>query len=374
MDRCDTFLAVTFAVLLGCDIASAQIDVQKSVLTQRNDNWRRGAYLTETELTRSNVAKATFGHLSRLSVTGPILAQPLFVKGVNVGAKSTDVVYVATRMNTIHAFDVGGDLPPNGAPTLWTLELPLVPTVPSKQPVTAVWRDQNHLDLFLTASDGRVFSNFWDRDNGWWHEWFPIRPDSAVAAAGVAQEITAVWGDPNDPLHLNLFMVDKDGTVKSIFCSIQPNKPPCWKDEAWFPIGSRGVASPGQPVTAVWRDRFHLDVFIVGTDGQVLSNFWQQGSGWHDWFAIRPDTALAAAGRPQQVTALWGDPNHPQHLNLFIVDREGTVKSIYCTLLPSQPCWQREAWFPIGPSSLAVPGQPVTALWRDRSFAHMIYS
>jgi hypothetical protein len=366
-------LALSLAVLLGSNIAAAQIDVGKSVLTQRNDHWRRGAYLAETKLTPSSV-KSSFGHLYTLPVTGPVLAQPLFAKGINIRGKQRNVLYVATRRNTIHAFDVGDHIRPEAKHLLWTRELPEVLPAPGNQPVTALWRDQDHLDLFMTGSDGRVLSNFWENNHGWWHEWFPIRPDTAVGIAGVPQQITALWGDPSDPRHLSLFMVDRDGTVKSIFCSVQPDRP-CWKNEAWFSIGLHGIATPGQPVTAVWRDIgtfTHLDLFIVGKDGKVLSNFWEErDSKWHDWFPIRPDTATARPGKPQKVSALWGDPNNAQHLNLFMVDREGTVKTISCTLQRNRPCWQKEAWSSIG-SSIATPGQPVTALWRDDgTFSHL---
>ena len=365
-------LTFALAVLLGTSPAAAQIDVAKSVLTERNDNARRGAYLSETMLTPSSVNSSSFGHRYSLPVKGPVVAQPLFAKGVNIGGKNRDVLYVVTRMNFVHAFDVGRDVPDNANRQLWELEVPVVPTAPVNQPVTAVFRDSDHLDLFIAASDGRVFSNFWERDHGWWHEWFPIRPDTAIAAAGVPQQVTAVWGDPNNPQHLNLFMVDKDGAVKSIFCTIQAGRP-CWQREAWFAIGPARLATPGQPVTAVWRDSSftHLDLFVAGQDGKVLSNFWDRDSGWHEWFPIRPDTAIAAAGLPQQVTAVWGDPNNPQHLNLFMVDKDGAVKSIFCTLQPDRLCWQREAWFAIGPARLATPGQPVTAVWRDSSFTHL---
>jgi hypothetical protein len=365
-------LAVLLVVLLGSNVVSAQIDLEQSVLTNRNDHWRRGAYLAETTLTPSNVNASSFGHLYSLPIRGPVVAQPLFAKGLTIAGKKRDVLFVATRMNVIHAFDVGDDIPAGTSRQLWEREFPDVPMAPINQPVTAVFRDPAHLDLFITGADGRVWSNFWENNHGWWHEWFAIRPDSAVAAAGIPQEITALWGDPNNPQHLNLFMVDKDGTVRSIFCTLQPNRP-CWEDEVWFSIGQPGIATRGQPVTAVWRDPSfsHLDLFIVGQDGQVLSNFWDRDSGWHNWFPIRPDTAMAAAGRPQRITAVWGDPNNPQHLNLFMVDKDGTVKSIFCTIQAGQPCWQREAWFAIGSSFVAVPGQPVTAVWRDPSFSHL---
>jgi len=360
------------AIVLGMGSAAAQINVDESVLTQRNDNARRGAYLAETRLTPATVTPSSFGHLYSLPVNGPIVAQPLFTTEAVPGGQSRDVLYVATRNNFIHAFDVGRGARSGGQRQLWQLELPLVPTASAKQPVTAVWRDGEHLDLFLAAADGRVISNFWEKNRGWWHEWFPVRPDTARAAPGVAQPVTALWGDPNNAQHLNLFMVDKDGTVKSIFCTVLPARP-CWQQESWFPIGTANLATPGQKVEAIWRDSSfsHLDLFIVGRDGRVLSNFWESRSGWHTWFPIRSDVTTAAAGLPQRVTGVWGDPNNAKHLNLFMVDSHGTVQSIYCALQADRRCWEHESWFPIGTARLAVPGQPVTAVWRDLSFNHL---
>src|SRR5260370_15161596 len=99
------------------------------------------------------------------------------------------------------------------------------------------------------------------------------------------------------------------------------------------------MATLGQPVTAIWRDNTfaHLDLFITGRDGRVLSNYWENGRGWQQWFPIRPDTGIAVAGQPQQITAVWGDPNNPQHLNLFMTDRGGTVKDRKSTRLNSSP-------------------------------------
>jgi hypothetical protein len=84
-----------------------------------------------------------------------------------------------------------------------------------------------------------------------------------------------VWGDPNNTQHLNLFMTDQDGTIKSIFCTLQPGHP-CWghesADPVWFPVSDaqeNNMLTPGQPITAVWRrdgsTQFsHLDLFAVG--------------------------------------------------------------------------------------------------------------
>jgi hypothetical protein len=357
-------LLVFILVHLFPSVASAEMNARESVLTQHNDERRTGAYLAETGLKWSNVNAQKFGHLYTFPVDGPIVAQPLYAKGLRVGGRTTNVLFVATRMNKLYAFKA--DDPKAG--TIWPpREFPYVPRVSASQPVTAVWRENEsdankHLDLFVAGDDGSVISTFWENDR--WHEWFSIRPDAGKTKPGAPQRVTAVWGDPNHPQHLNLFITDRDGTVKSIFCTIQPGRP-CWKNEAWFAIGRAGIATPGQPVTAVWNEnKTQLDLFVAGKDGKVLSNFWND-AGWHEWFAIRPDTATTKPGTPQQITALWGDPNQAKHLDLFISDRDGTVKSIFCAFQRDKPCWRDEAWLPIGKADLVTSGQPVTAVWNE---------
>jgi hypothetical protein len=195
------------------------------------------------------------------------------------------------------------------------------------QPVTPIWnQDFTQLDLFVAGRDGQVLSNFFD--NGKWRGWIAIRPDTGTTTPGLPQQITVVRGDLQHPLNLQLFMTDHDGIVKSISCSLQPDHP-CSPGKSWLAVGDpppvRSIAMPGQPVTAIWnQDTTHLDVFVAARDGQVLSNFFENGK-WQKWFPIRPDTGKTKPGIPQQITALWGDPNNKQHLNLFMTDEDGQL-------------------------------------------------
>jgi hypothetical protein len=88
------------------------------VLTNRYDNARSGANLSETILTTANVKKATFGLKFSLAVTGKIYGQPLYVSGLTVSGAVHNVVYVATAHNVVYAFDADAEGPP-----LWTRAL-----------------------------------------------------------------------------------------------------------------------------------------------------------------------------------------------------------------------------------------------------------
>ena len=193
------------------------------------------------------------------------------------------------------------------------------------QTVTAVWRDPKHLDLFITASDGHILSTFWEFQGGW-SDWFAISPSSGRAVPG--QTVTAVWRDPK---HLDLFITASDGRILSIFWEQKPNHPDGWEGKTWFPIDqTNGHAAPGQPVTAVWSNPDHLDLFITASDGRILSIFWEQKpnhpDGWEGktWFPIDQTNGHAAPGQP--ITAVWSNPDH---LDLFITASDGRVLSTF---------------------------------------------
>ena len=85
------------------------------VLTFHNDIARTGQNLTETILTTSNVASATFGKLGFYSADGLVDAEPLVASGVAIPAQGThNVLIVVSEHDTVYAFDAD-----SGA-TLWS--------------------------------------------------------------------------------------------------------------------------------------------------------------------------------------------------------------------------------------------------------------
>jgi hypothetical protein len=101
------------------------------VLTQHNNNARTGAQTHETKLTPANVTPATFGKLYERHVDGQIIAQPLYVSNQWDPVKGLrNVVYVATRANTVYAFDAD-DLDTNPAHGLiWSTPVTVEPGPP----------------------------------------------------------------------------------------------------------------------------------------------------------------------------------------------------------------------------------------------------
>jgi hypothetical protein len=87
------------------------------VVTYKNDVARTGQNLTETTLTPTNVAAATFGLLCTLSVDGKVDAQPLYLSKLTVAGAAHNVVFVATEADSVYAFDSDTDA------TLWHVSL-----------------------------------------------------------------------------------------------------------------------------------------------------------------------------------------------------------------------------------------------------------
>jgi hypothetical protein len=147
-------------------------------------------------------------------------------------------------------------------------------TVDPGTAVTALSRSQDHIDLFVTGTDGGVYSVYWDAASSWASSWSRIRE-------GLAKPGSLVTAVARNPDHLDLFVTGTDGGIYSIY----------WDDasgwaSSWFRIGD-GVAELGSPITAVARNPDHLDLFVTGTDGGIYSIYWDANSGWpNSWFRL----------------------------------------------------------------------------------------
>lgn len=125
--------------------------------------------------------------------------------------------------------------------------------------ITAIARNPNHLDLFVTGTDGRIYSTWWDI-NGGWANWFNV----SGGRAALGSRINAVARNPN---HLDLFVTGTDGRIYSTWWDVNGG----WA--SWFNV-SGGGAALGSPIDVVSRNPDHLDLFVTGTDTRIYSTFW----------------------------------------------------------------------------------------------------
>lgn len=160
-------------------------------------------------------------------------------------------------------------------------------------PVTAIARGPGQLDLFIAGNDGRVYTSWWNEETGIWSgvgdRWrniggvFPPRANiSAVARL---------------PSQLDLFVVGFDGRV---YTSWWGGGVSDWSGlgDRWTNIGG-GIFRPGSPVAAVARRTGHIDLFVVGNDGNVYTSWWSETTNvwsgvvgsWHS-IGTRPGGGL----------------------------------------------------------------------------------
>ncbi len=117
------FRAIACALLVAalCVDALATSSSQHNVVTQHGDVRRDGQYSNETYLTPGNVNPNQFGSLFSYAVDGYVVAQPLYMYGVNIpGVGVVNVTYVVTAHDSVYAFNA--DTPGTGAP-LWHVSL-----------------------------------------------------------------------------------------------------------------------------------------------------------------------------------------------------------------------------------------------------------
>ncbi|MFF4330255.1 hypothetical protein ACFYZT_27575, partial [Streptomyces sp. NPDC001591] len=161
--------------------------------------------------------------------------------------------------------------------------------------VSAVSQKEDHLDVFWVGPDGSVRSQWWDggsRKGAWnGHGSFNIAPAGA-AAAGSAVSAVSQKED-----HLDVFWVGPDGSVRTHWWD-GGSRSGAWNGHGSFNIASPGSAAPSSGVSAVSQKEDHLDVFWIGSDGSVRSQWWDGGSrsgAWngHGSFNIAPPGSSA---------------------------------------------------------------------------------
>jgi hypothetical protein len=129
-----------------------------------------------------------------------------------------------------------------------------------------------------------VRSNWWDAflNNGWWNQPFLIAPASS---AQPRSPVAAVARQANQ---LDVFWVGPDGSVRSNWWDAFLNRGR-WNQP--FTIALPGSTRGGTQVAAVARQANQLDVYWVGSDGSVRSNWWDaflNNGRWNQPFLIAP--------------------------------------------------------------------------------------
>jgi hypothetical protein len=228
--------------------------------------------------------------------------------------------------------------------------------------ISALWApaDSQHLDLFA-VSNGAAITTWWDGAQSGYNPagWQQIHPEMRFDPPAA---ISALWAPGDDTPHLDLFAVNADGLVATIWW-----EPDGYRSDGWILIDPSIHFQPGAQVAAVWANNDHLDLFAIDADGIVRTTWWDKSapSGYSPdgWMAIHPEAKSVAGGH---VTAVWANSDH---LDLFIV----TADFFVCTIWWDRDQGYRpEGWVSIGPDHNFFPGAKVSALWAPRAdFQHL---
>jgi hypothetical protein len=198
-----------------------------------------------------------------------------------------------------------------GVPSVasWTrLASPTVLKVLERTPIACHKRHDDHMELWLVDAFGVVRGNWW---NGDWHEWYSLPnatlfpPRGHVGALGRHED------------HMEIFAIAEDGRLHHN-----------WWDGEWHGWNSLGTPNivgvgggppliPGSPLAVRSRFSDHMEVWVVGADGQVHGIWWD--GNWRDWFVI--PGASFPPGAP-----LASHSRHDDHMEIWGIDAQGTLR------------------------------------------------
>jgi hypothetical protein len=184
---------------------------------------------------------------------------------------------------------------------------PAVPAITS-----VVKRGSEQLNVFWVGRGNSVWTTFWPDDRG---NWAPPKLIGGNAAG--AGSITSV--SRADQL-LDVFWVGWDGSVWTTWPADDHGD---WTPPEW--IGD-DAAITGGAISSVNRGPQHLDVFWVGEDGTVWTNYWDFSTGWNQ--KQYPIGGNAYAAVPASITSVVRGSDH-DHLDVFWMGQDGTVWTNY---------------------------------------------
>ena len=159
--------------------------------------------------------------------------------------------------------------------------------------VSVTSRGADWLDIFVVGNDGGIYTASWNPafEDGW-HGWWRIG-DIAVDP-GSPVSVVSRSADK-----LDVFVTGSDGGIYT--AAWEPGFTDGW--HGWSRIGDL-AADPESYIAAVSRGTDKLDIFVVGPDGKVQANGWEPKfpCGWKGWqnvldTSFKPGSYLGAISR-----------------------------------------------------------------------------
>ena len=220
---------------------------------------------------------------------------------------------------------------------------------PAGAPITAVSRNPNQIDLFVTGHDGHVYTSWYIVGSDWTGIGNRWRDIGGVFPAGAP--IAAVSRNPNQ---IDLFITGHNGHVYTSWYVDGSD----WSGlgDKWRDIG--GVFPVAAPLAVVARHPNQLDVFVTGLNGHVYTSWYLDGGDWSGlgdkW---RDIGGVFPVGAPLSAIA-----RHPYQLDVFVTGLNGRV---YTSWYLDGGDWSGlgDKWRDIG--GVFKPAAPVAAITRN---------
>ena len=148
--------------------------------------------------------------------------------------------------------------------------------VPDRTPIAALRRHAEHMELWVVGGDGVIRGAWW---NGAWRTWYQL-PERTFPQRGHL----AVLGRHRD--HMEVFRRRHRrpaprhlvGRPVARLVHARRRRPSA-------PTPGTPALPPGAPLAVRSRFTDHMEVWVIGADGQVHHTFWD-GSSWQGWFSL----------------------------------------------------------------------------------------
>jgi hypothetical protein len=206
-------------------------------------------------------------------------------------------------------------------------------------------RRRDHLDLFWAGRDGSVRSTWWDANvaGGSWDIGRVMSLSGPDEAAVGTPSVVA-----RTPDHLDVFWLSGDGQIRSTWWDAAVAGG-AWPAGRAFTVPGSGTSMSAPTVVARTPD--HLDVFWVDPNGSVKSTWWDASTGWNGGGSIDITAPGAATGAPITVVARATD-----HMDVFWINPDGSVSSTWWDAHEDSGGWPWSRVFGVTAPSTAVGG------------------
>jgi hypothetical protein len=193
-----------------------------------------------------------------------------------------------------------------------------VPGLPTGAPITLLSRLPNVLDAFATGNGGVAYTATFGESRGTWEGWFSL--GAPIPGVNPGAPISVIAREPGAGHWLDAWVVGASGVV---YTNAYNDTRATWGGWTMLPGSVPGLPA-GAPVTVLSRLPGLIDVFALGSGGQMYANSYTDAAGnWVGWFLVSAPIPGANPGAPLSVIAR--EPGAGHWLDAWVVGASGVV-------------------------------------------------